>query len=404
MNLSTPSRVLAFTLLTAVAAGPALACESDTGDCGSFNLEAGYTADLWRNARGGVAAGNSYLDAMDIAATVDAGRAWGWDGVTLHGHLQYNNGAAFSGRWVGDNQSVTNIEGVDTLRLYELWAEFGFGAESASSIRFGFYDLNSEFDSIDTAGLFINSSHGIGPELAQSGANGPSIFPVTTLALRARGAAGSWYWQAAALDGAPGDREHPDRSGLFLSKAEGALLVAELGREAGVFRKIALGAWSYTARFDALAESDPLTGDPLQARGNRGVYALADAHVWSEGNRALDAYIRMGMAESRFNAVSTYAGAGIVLTGPIASRAEDQIGLSIASAGAGQDFRRAADMAGTPTHSRETTIELTYRAPLTDWLTIQPDLQYVMHPGFDRSLDDALVIGLRVEFSASYSR
>ena len=76
----------------------------------------------------------------------------------------------------------------------------------------------------------------------------------------------------------------------------------------------------------------------------------------------------------------------------------------VLSAGTGQDWRRAADMAGTPMHSRETTIELTYRAPLTDWLTIQPDLQYVMHPGFDRSLDDALVIGLRVEFSASYSR
>lgn len=404
MKLSNRPRVLSFALLTAIATGPVLACEPDSEDCSSFNVEAGYTADLWRNARGGVAAGSSYLDAMDIAATVDAGRAWGWDGVTLHGHLQYNNGAAFSGRWVGDTQAVSNIEGVDTLRLYELWAEFGFGAQNSSSIRFGFYDLNSEFDSIDSAGLFINSSHGIGPEFAQSGANGPSIFPVTTLALRARGGTGSWYWQAAALDGAPGDREHPDRSGLFLSSDEGALVVAELGREAGHFRKIALGAWSYTARFDALAESDPLTGDPVQARGNRGVYALADAHVWAEGNRALDAYVRIGVAEARFNSVSTYAGAGVVLTGPIASRAEDQLGLSIASAGAGQDVRRAADMAGTPMHSRETTIELTYRAPLTDWLTIQPDLQYVMHPGFDRSLDDALVIGLRVEFSASYSR
>ena len=60
----------------------------------------------------------------------------------------------------------------------------GTGAERAS-IKFGLYDLNSEFDAIEAAALFINPSHGIGPDFSQSGRNGPSIFPLTSLALRA---------------------------------------------------------------------------------------------------------------------------------------------------------------------------------------------------------------------------
>lgn len=397
--------LIAAVLLVPAVLQPAAACETGAADdCPMLTLEGGYTADLWRNTHGGIAAGNSYLDAMDVLATLDAGRAFGWDGVTLHGHLQYNNGAAFSGRWVGDTQAVTNIEGVDTLRLYELWAEFDFGAVRSGTVRVGFYDLNSEFDSIDTGGLFINSSHGIGPELAQSGANGPSIFPVTTLALRLRGEAGRWYWQAAALDGAPGDRDDPERSGLHLSSSEGALLVAEMGRAAGPFRKLAVGAWSYTAEFDALAETDATSGDPLRRRGNSGVYALADATVWSRGDRKLDAYVRLGAAADRFNAVARYVGVGLVASGFSESRPDDQWGLSIASAGAGQDWRRAADMAGTPSERHETAIEMTYRAPLTDWLTLQPDLQYVINPGADRSLEDAFVIGLRIEISGAMSR
>jgi porin len=61
-------------------------------------------------------------------------------------------------------------------------------------------------------------------------------------------------------------------------------------------------------------------------------------------------------------------------------------------------------VSGTPLQRRETTVEITYRAPVTDWLTLQPDLQYVRQPGFDPGLEDAWVIGLRLEFSAALQR
>ncbi len=61
-------------------------------------------------------------------------------------------------------------------------------------------------------------------------------------------------------------------------------------------------------------------------------------------------------------------------------------------------------LAGSATDARETTLELTWRLPVADWLTLQPDLQYVINPGFDASLDDAFVVGLRFELGTSWTR
>jgi porin len=379
--------------------------ELDPKSCRGWSVEAGYTADLLRNASGGLDTGNAYLDGLDVIASVDAERAFGWSGVRLHGHVQYNNGAGFSGTRVGDAQSVSNIEGVGTWRVYELWADVQFGADEApQSLRFGLYDLNSEFDSIDTAGLFLNASHGIGPEYAQSGLNGPSIFPVTSLALRLRRESVHSYWQLAALDAVPGDRDDPARSGVHLSGDEGALFAGEWGMARGRLTKLALGAWSYTGRFDSLADVDPTSGALAQRRGNRGVYALVDVAIGESDGRRLDAFARVGVAEDKFNAVANYLGAGVVLSAPLSGRPDDQLGLAVATAGTGNAMRRLASGSGASLQRRETTVELTYRASLTDWLTVQPDIQYVRQPGFDPGLQDAWVIGLRLEFSGALER
>jgi len=44
----------------------------------------------------------------------------------------------------------------------------------------------------------------------------------------------------------------------------------------------------------------------------------------------------------------------------------------------------------------ETVIEATYARELTPWLSVQPDLQYVINPGVGPDTRNALVMGLRV--------
>ena len=49
-----------------------------------------------------------------------------------------------------------------------------------------------------------------------------------------------------------------------------------------------------------------------------------------------------------------------------------------------------------PPQSYEAALELGYIVQVTQWLTIQPDLQYVIHPGAAGEFDDAFVAGAQI--------
>jgi porin len=74
-----------------------------------------------------------------------------------------------------------------------------------------------------------------------------------------------------------------------------------------------------------------------------------------------------------------------------------QIGVAVGVAEFGRPFRRSSALDGDPVGRREVIIEATYRAPLTSWLTLQPDIQYVIDPGGRPETANALILGLRTE-------
>ena len=45
----------------------------------------------------------------------------------------------------------------------------------------------------------------------------------------------------------------------------------------------------------------------------------------------------------------------------------------------------------------ETTLEASYLITPKPWLSLQPDLQYVIDPSTDSSIDNALILGMRVQ-------
>jgi porin len=63
--------------------------------------------------------------------------------------------------------------------------------------------------------------------------------------------------------------------------------------------------------------------------------------------------------------------------------------------------RRAGALQGLDVGGSETAFEATYRCAFKDWLNVQPDIQYIVNPGGNRRLGNALVVGIRVAFTAS---
>jgi porin len=186
-----------------------------------------YTADYFSNRRGGIERGSVFLGNLDLLFTLDAETAFGWTGTTFFVYILGTHGGDPSDL-VGDAQGLDNIAAPSTIKLYELLGEVRLAPQF--SLLAGLYDVNSEFDVIDTSQDFINSSFGIGPDFSQSGRNGPSIFPITSLGLRAKiQPSMRFYLQAAALDGVSGDPDDPKGTRISINDNEGALFVGEGG-------------------------------------------------------------------------------------------------------------------------------------------------------------------------------
>lgn len=375
---------------------------ADAAPDSAIEIGAAYTADVWHNARGGLRRGTAYLDNLDLTLAIDGERTFGVPGLTLFAHGLYNNDRTFSDRYVGDAMVVSNIDTDGTARLYEAWADWRFGPSASFSLRGGLYDLNSEFDATEARSLFIHSSHGIGHEFAQTGLNGPSIFPSTSLAARLDWSPSDRLTiRFAVLDGVPGDPDDADRFGIALSGNDGALLVGEI---AGALSRahVSVGHWSYTAEFEDLTATD-IAGAALSRDDNRGTYVNVELPVGEpSGERRHSTFARAGIANGRINAFDRYFSAGWMTDGLTAGGRATQFGFALAATRTSKPYRDLQSSAGIDTDDYEYNVELTWRLPLTEWLVVQPDLQYVINPGADASLDDALAIGLRFELAGAW--
>jgi porin len=377
-----------------------------------------YTGELVSDVAGGARKGTAYVGAAAAQVTVLLHRLVGWRGAQIFVFGLDTHGGAPSDL-VGDVQGVSNLQAPASTRLEELWLQQNLLGNRVSWLV-GRYDVSTEFYRVESGALFVNSSFGIGPEFGESGVAGPSIFPHTAAGTRvALKPSPNVVWRAAVLDGVPVDR--PGGGIHLFAPGDGLLFVSEvallsrpdtgnsphnrrfrIGRGAvqPYAGKLALGGWYYTARFPDL--SDTLsTGAPVQHRGSYGAYVVGDQTVWSAGGGhagALTAFAQLGLGDSRVNQVGRYLGAGLTLTAPFAGRPQDEVGLAVAAAVNGSHFLRTH---GAPDRlaTAETTPELTYLAQFGSWFALQPDVQYVIHPGKAPATRNALVLGLRIAVS-----
>lgn len=348
-----------------------------------LTFEASYTADIWRN-QGGASDGTRYLHNVDLIAQLDLGPAIGWEGAKAQAYVLYNNDSALTDL-TGDSQVVSNIDaGVEALRLYEFWIDAPLGDNA--SLLVGLYDLNSEFDALETSSLFIGSAHGIGTDISQSGEQGPSIFPITSLSARLQvNLADNLTVRAAVLDGVPGDPVRPSRTAIKLGNGDGTLLIgeADFGNENA---RVIAGAWGYTADFD--------THDMLGLASSNGFYLRGEAELFSSTSGRLRGFARLGVASGDVNPFGQFASAGLTYE----NSGGNIFGLAVAHAALSDEFQAANPGLG----SGETVFEATYAHNVTDWLALQPNVQWVISPSADPAVNDAVAFGLRIVVSPNF--
>jgi len=362
-----------------------------------ITAEAVLTTDFLYNSRGGIKEDGTILGNVDLTFKLDTAKAGWWKNGTFFLYFlgNFNSGRAMTEN-VGDVQASSNIEADRAFKIYEAWYEHRFLNDQLSLLA-GLHDYNSEFDVVEYGALFINSSFGISPDISQTG---PSIFPTTSLGLRLKTQPSEKsYLLVAVYDGVPGDSGDPPRTSIILKEKDGVFTAFEVGLSAGQpgekeYYKLGAGAWLHTA------DVENFDGDPKGT--NHGYYIIAEKTLFTESSsgQGLGAFVQVGWADNEWNQIANYWGIGLNYTGLIPGRDSDRIGLAVASARNGDkfmDFKKNIEF--VPVDHTETAIELTYRAELRPWLSIQPDFQYIINPGMNQSLKNAFQIGSRVEIS-----
>jgi porin len=383
-----------------------------------------YTGAVFGVLSGGVSRSARYLDTIDLQLTADAGRLVGWPGATLYLDGLGTHGSDPSSL-VGDAQGVSNLSAPSGWTLYEVWIQQNLFANRLS-LLVGRYDLNTEFYTLRSAQLFLNSSFGIGPEFSQSGHGGPSIFPDTAVGARlAVKPIRAFEFRAAVLDGVPVER--PGGGEGIFEAGDGLLLVGEAvylfgpaakaatdlppsGQQGQRFRigrtstvdivgKIALGGWYYTGRFDDLS-AVRANGNPVEHHGSGGLYLVAERVVYTDDDdpaRRLTLFMQLGYGDGRVNQFGSYTGGGLTISAPLPGRDADEAGVGVAAAHTGGHFKELSRTEGMPVIDAEVAIELSYLVQLTSWLALQPDLQYVIDPSGQPGVHNALVSAVELQ-------
>ena len=371
-----------------------------------YQLNLLYTGEEWGNAMGGIQRGGSYMNNIDARLSVDTDKAFGWTGGRFVLEGWYENKTSTGNSYVGavDQQSpIDTAWNTDMYRLYQVYYDQKLGD---TDILFGIYDLETEFSVTKPMSLFLskdltwNTAFDQSGTMPENGSGGPGNYPYTPLALRVRQTLSDhWSVQGVVADGVADNPHKQQDNGVYFSSNYGALGMGEVDYAPDKHTKVMLGTWGMTSQLPANELN--ADGSTRYIRGQEGAYVGAATRLYtpdsSEQMRGLDAFFTLGYSDpTATNTVQSLNG-GLVYTGLLDARPHDKMGVSFNENAASNSFKNAQIASGSGVDSYETSFEATYRAPINEWITVQPDVQYIVDPGYDPTLKNDLIFGVHFE-------
>lgn len=365
------------------------------------------TTEILGNLAGGTSRRVIWESLLNVGIALDLEKAAGWKGGTVNVRAIYPQGDGLTDKAVHDFNTLSNIDGYDSLRLYDAWFEQEF-SEGKFSIRLGQLLADAEFFDSEYAALFLNSSFGAIPLVSQN--LNPPIFPTAAPGIRLLARpSDSFYAEAAFFSGDAGDPTINNKHNTRLSfrSADGFLVFAELGYTwnakpkddstgSATFGPDALtGSYKLSGYYDSKAFADSEGGSPH--RGDYSIYFVLDQELWhipGGKDRTLSCFVRSGVAPADRNTVTFYGDAGLTCKGPFAPRAQDTLGLAYSHTEL--SHKLVDDSGGFLASHHEEVLELTYQAFFGTHLSIQPDLQFIFNPGATEPASTAIISGVRL--------
>ena len=382
---------------------------------------------LW-NTVGGNSLGGSDVGVLQFGLDADMQKLIGLKGGTFHTSWLWIYGRNPSA-YVGDSLGVSGIAANPAFRCYELWYEQAF-FNGVFKVKGGLLAEDQEFMLSTTDSLFVNASLGLADIATFNLANSGPQYPMATPGIRFELNPTRWMTLRSVFCQAnPLTQQQNQHNFNFNFGPSGGLLTIN---EAVVnWKNLLTSGLPGTAKGGFWIQNGPsptLPQDfsycaPSNVQYSTGFYGILDQTVYrphppardvpafqhwgdsllpqvtDDSPEGLNFANRIGFCPQPNNPMSFQLDSSLVYTGLIPGRKADRCGVAFIYGQMSSGYRTLASQQNIPGPSYEAVAELTYCIQLTPSVTLQPDLQYVLHPGGTQENGNALVAGFRATVS-----
>jgi len=367
-------------------------------------LSFGLTQVYQRNVHGGLSTHRrtgEYSGSYDLELDLDLEALAGLGGGSIYGSAEgsWRDGVdpvsvgTFSG--AGVNADAGGKREIDVTQLYYEQALF----DGALKIRLGKLGLTGGFECRGCPVTFDGNSFAndeTNQFLNDALVNNPTIpFPENGLGAVVYLQPAAWWYVGAGVGDAQADVRETgfrtafhDEDYFFYIFETGVAPEIPSGKGAlpGAYR---VGLW-----YDPQPKTSFTSG--RTKRDDTGFYLSFDQVALRENDaeddtQGLGIFWRYGLCSDRVNPAKSFFSGGARYQGLIPARDDDVLGIGVAHS-------RTSNGAGL-TASSETAVEAYYNAQVAGWLNVTPSIQYVENPGGLRAVDDAVVLGLRMQMA-----
>jgi porin len=381
-----------------------------------IDFRVGYVSETATNAQGGGKELWRYADQLTFAATLDLQKLLGLNQAQFKITITDRNGRNLSAdAKLGSLEEVAEIYGRgQTWRWTQFWYDQIY-LDGVLDWKVGRLTGGEDFAAFSCD--FMNLTF-CGPAPGNIEISYWYNWPVSQWGTRLKASfKGFGYVQLGAYEVNPEDLQ--TRYALSLSEpggASGVLVPFEVGwqptfvdRRNGSYK---FGAWYNSSKAPDIVENTnglPLAldgGQTLLRTGQYGAYVnflqRLTAPSFAGSKRGVSVFFNATFADRRTSRLDNQIAAGMIYTGPFASRPADELGFAIGRTHANsriaavETLQNAAGLGPVNVQRSEYVSEIFYGVHAARWLELRPVIQYVRHPGGVAQNTDDVILGLKL--------
>ncbi|HWY14667.1 MAG TPA: carbohydrate porin [Rhizomicrobium sp.] len=374
-------------------------------DLEDFGITPGLilVTDVAGNPSGGRSQGATAPTSVELNMLFDLDKISHLSGGTIFTSFSERWGNSLSADDIGNVFSAQQIYGFQTYRVIDVSYQQQL-LNDLIELRIGRFATTDDFQvSAYNAGLVSNAFCG-NPFGILLDAPGMTAYTGTWAALVKVNPTPRSYVMAAVYNGDPGIRTNAHH-GMDLSLNGPAFSITEIGHQLNglpgdsqLLGNYKLGGWYDASELTSFASG-------ATTHGSWGLYAMFDQVLVPFGrpgsNSGFGIFGSVTVApESHIQPLPLFLTAGFAARGMFESRPRDTIEFGVAAGYFSSDLQRAEQMGQLPGppdgQDYEKVVELTYRFDSNGAFFVQPDVQYVVHPGGTGDIKNATVLGVQL--------